>query len=554
VKPREALAIDASVLRAGPDAFFWLFGPSTKGNERIGSIAVVTVSGPLEHHDDSWGESYEAIVKRLEAAKSGQDVVDAWEHKNRWASEAERAEKPALEPPSAVVMRLDSPGGVVSGCWEAVASIQKMFAGSDVKLIAYVDEMAASAAYALACACSEIVCPPSAILGSIGVISTMATMVRADEKDGYDFAILASGSRKADGHPHAPLTEAAIAAEQSRVDSLAATFFGIVAKSRGIPKARVESFQAGIFLGRQAVARGLADAVMPWADVILALGGEGSLDKKVPIASPDVAHSGAEEANMPLQLEALIKKTEAAMAAEKDPVKLTKLAANLEAYKKTKKHVEHVETEEDDDDDDEEDEKDKKEKDDEEDDDEEASTAAAPVKGKKEAKEKAEDGEDEEASALAMIRAATGGKVKSGALAALLAKAGAYDALADRVAKIEQKGIDDRKSSLISSALAGRKITPAEAKTLGAKKLDFVESFLEMRPKAIVRTIDEDEVVIPDGKPGAYLGKAVLAEIEKAVMTKSGSLAQQESLRKELMAAHLIAAQHAANGAAEGRF
>ena len=156
LKPGELLAMDPARLPRGPHGFFWLSGPpQPKPNGRIGGAAVVYIHDPLEHHDTGEGDSYEAILRRVKEAL------------------AETAEDGSVSAPSAVILSIDSPGGVVSGLNECVFALQRLSAESGVPFIAWVDEMAASAAYALACSCEEIVCPKSAILGSVGVISTI---------------------------------------------------------------------------------------------------------------------------------------------------------------------------------------------------------------------------------------------------------------------------------------------------------------------------------------------------------------------------------------------
>jgi ClpP class serine protease len=182
VKPGEALAMAPSALHSGPKGFFWLFGGGSKGSERREDVAIVHVRDGLEHHDDSWGsDNYESILKRVTDAMSGADDLKSRKRARQELIWSTRYDEGYVEPepcapatpPSAVVLCLDSPGGVVSGLNETVKALQKLQRDSGIPLVAYVNEMAASAAYALACACDEIICPPSAILGSIGVISTI---------------------------------------------------------------------------------------------------------------------------------------------------------------------------------------------------------------------------------------------------------------------------------------------------------------------------------------------------------------------------------------------
>jgi signal peptide peptidase SppA len=228
-----------------------MMGSGPLPNERRGDVAIVHVRGELEHHEEEGGcaESYEGIRKKWADALAGRTDDD------------EDADD-ALGPPKVIVMVIDSPGGVVSGLNETVKALQRLRRENpEVRTIAYCNEMAASAAYALACACEKIIAPPSAIVGSIGVISTMVSQARHDQKEGLDVRLLTSGTRKADGHPHAPISDTAVAVEQRRVDKLAAAFFAIAAKARGLSIDKIRALQAGIFLGKDAIRFKLVDEV-----------------------------------------------------------------------------------------------------------------------------------------------------------------------------------------------------------------------------------------------------------------------------------------------------
>lgn len=73
----------------------------------------------------------------------------------------------------AIVLRLDSPGGSASGTEELGALVSSL----DKPCVAFVSDMAGSAAYWVACCCREIVANnTTAVVGSIGVMATMADM------------------------------------------------------------------------------------------------------------------------------------------------------------------------------------------------------------------------------------------------------------------------------------------------------------------------------------------------------------------------------------------
>ncbi len=531
VRQREHLAIDPAALRSGRESMFFLMGPPPPPeNTYDDGIACVYIHGALEHHDTGCGDSYEAIIKRVDEAL---------------AEEGTRA----------IVLRIDSPGGVVSGLNETVKKLRAL----DVPLYAYLDEMAASAAYALACGCEEIYIPPSGIAGSIGVISTMCDETAADKASGLKFVTLTSGERKADGNPHTTISQEAIDAEQTRVDELAAQFFALVSTSRGLSIKTVRGFQAGVFLGREAVRSGLADGVMSFGALVEQLAADLADEKEV--AQPaDLGSSSTRQptdrsanpgaAKMAIKLNALIAKYEALAKSEKDTKKRAALTMKLEAYKKTKRSLEE-ETEEfpekDDDDGDKdkdsEDDEPKKDAEDEDDDadakkasDEDAEDAEDATdaeddgpkkdskKSKKAAKAEDDDGEDkpekEEKKAqavLSLIRGAVGG-MKPGAVASLLQKAAAYDLMQPRLATIEATNRKATRQAAIDGALAQRRITKHEAKNLASKKLSFVEEYLAMRPNAIINT-DEDDLLSPDDRSASAngLSREVMDQIEQAV-------------------------------------
>lgn len=213
-------------------------------HERDGDVAVVRVSGPLSQRAWScWmfeGDGYDAIVKRADAA---------------------------FRDPQArgVLLRLDSPGGEVAGCFDAVRTLRAMSAQYGKPLVAYVDEMACSAAYALASAAREIVVPDTGIVGSIGVILAVESHAGALEQEGVSVALITSGDAKADGHPAVALSDDARARLQADVDLLAGVFAAEVAASRPLTAPEVLGLQARTFIGREAERSGLADHVGSYA-------------------------------------------------------------------------------------------------------------------------------------------------------------------------------------------------------------------------------------------------------------------------------------------------
>lgn len=281
---------------------------------------------------------------------------------------------------------------------------------------------------------------------------------------------------------------------------------------------------------------------------------------------------------MPVKLDTLIKKMEAAITTATDPKERRALQARLATYTSTKAEMDDGDEDEDDDDDEEES-KAKK-----------AAAAAKQAKKSAEAakhrakaadhKQKAaeyeeaakkveedEDDEDEsEEEAEARLRTYApsdstpvrpAASLTPGAAAAL---AGQNEvtrkALAD-IAQLKKDAEGDRLKAMIAEAVSARRITKPEAKSLASKSLEFVKDFLEMRPKALMAT-DEDDLVAPkvdaEGRPMlGSLSSEVMAGIDDAVKATGFTGDRAESIRQDM----IVKAKKALaelNGAAPGRY
>lgn len=206
-------------------------------------VAIVSIDGPLSQRGDSWWwDGYEAVEHRLAAAL---------------ASSA-----------TGIVLKVNSPGGVVAGCFEAAKRMREACVRAGKPVVAYADEMACSAAYALACIADTIVLPPGGTVGSVGVIATACDRTKANALEGRNVVVITSGDRKADLHPDVPLSDAAVAQLRARVDLLAGLFSDWVAQRRGTTSEAVAALQAATFDGQAALTAGLADRVGSLADAV----------------------------------------------------------------------------------------------------------------------------------------------------------------------------------------------------------------------------------------------------------------------------------------------
>lgn len=165
-----------------------------------------------------------------------------------------------------ILLDLDSPGGEAGGVFELA---QRIRAASAIKPIwAHANDAAYSAAYAIAAACQRLTLSQTGGVGSIGVIALHVDQSVKDAKDGISYTAVYAGGHKNDFSPHQPLSPQASTVLQTEVDRLYAIFVNQVAAMRGLDADAVRATEAGLLYGEQAVAAGLADAVLPLDQVL----------------------------------------------------------------------------------------------------------------------------------------------------------------------------------------------------------------------------------------------------------------------------------------------
>lgn len=162
---------------------------------------------------------------------------------------------------SAIVIDVNSPGGNTAGVPELAAKIMEM--RSQKKIVAVANSLMASAAYWIASAASEIVAAPSALVGSIGVLSMHADYSKQLEQDGVKVTLITAGKFKGEGSPYEPLSDDARSGMQALVDDYYQLFVSAVAQQRGVTANEVRTgFGEGrVVLAQQAVKLGMVDRV-----------------------------------------------------------------------------------------------------------------------------------------------------------------------------------------------------------------------------------------------------------------------------------------------------
>ena len=170
---------------------------------------------------------------------------------------------------SAILLDIDSPGGESGGVFDLADRIR---AASQIKPVwAVANDMAFSAAYALASAASKVFVSRTGGVGSIGVIAMHVDQSEKDVQDGVHYTAVFAGDRKNDLNPHEPISSEGHAFLKAEVNRLYGLFVETVARHRGLEPSAVRDTEAGLFFGQAAVAMGLADAIGTFDDALAQL-------------------------------------------------------------------------------------------------------------------------------------------------------------------------------------------------------------------------------------------------------------------------------------------
>ncbi len=212
----------------------------------VDGVALYDIEGPLVQRGWMCWQGYDTIARDLELALADRRV-------------------------NSVLLRINSPGGMAMGCFEAARQMRAAIVASGKRVVAFADEMAYSAAYCLACVADEIVLPGPGGVGSVGVISSMQSVAKVLAAAGVDTRVFTSGAEKADGHPHVEITKEMAARTQARVEELASIFAQWVGERRGMKPEAVRALEAGVRHGQAAVEAGLADRVESYPALLAAM-------------------------------------------------------------------------------------------------------------------------------------------------------------------------------------------------------------------------------------------------------------------------------------------
>ena len=171
---------------------------------------------------------------------------------------------------SAIVVRLDTPGGGVAASQEIYEKVNKISQFSDKPIIASMGGVAASGGYYIALGADTIIANPGTATGSIGVIMSYPIIGEMMDKMGIQYESITSGKLKDSGSPFRNITIEERKYFQGLIDDLHSQFLNVVANERQMPIEKAQKLANGrVYSGKQAIENGLIDLLGTFEDAVL---------------------------------------------------------------------------------------------------------------------------------------------------------------------------------------------------------------------------------------------------------------------------------------------
>lgn len=233
------LIIAAAVLMFFVIVIISILGISRQADFSLASlgdkIALVEINGVIEQSED--------IVRQLKKYNDNSSV-------------------------RAIVLRINSPGGMVAPAQEIYNQILKVRENGKYVVVS-MSSVAASGGYYIACAGDSIMANPGTLTGSIGVILSFMTFEGLMDKVGVEMEVVKSDELKDVGNFSREMTQKEREMLQAAIDDTYDQFVMTVAEARNMDIDQVEEIADGsIFTGNQALEFGLIDKLGGLEDAI----------------------------------------------------------------------------------------------------------------------------------------------------------------------------------------------------------------------------------------------------------------------------------------------
>ncbi len=244
------IAPEAAINRPAPDAV--AFRGKYARNDGYGmspaenGVAIIRIAGELVNRGSWIGSysgmvSYEGLEAQLRDAENDDEI-------------------------HSVMLDINSPGGEAGGMIALAQRVKQLC--EKKRVVAFVNDLAASAAYGIASQASEIVGTPTMSVGSIGVVMLHIDRSGEMEANGWSPTLIYAGKHKVDGHPFGPLPKDVRARFQEEAGDLYDEFVALVAEGRDMDADAIRATEARVLTGKKAVEAGLADRIATVDEVL----------------------------------------------------------------------------------------------------------------------------------------------------------------------------------------------------------------------------------------------------------------------------------------------
>ena len=197
-------------------------------------VAILTISGTILGNEDGF------VKKQIDSVTKDKQV-------------------------KAVVLRIVSPGGTISGSDYYLEQLKKMKSEREIPVVVSMGAMATSGGYYVAMAGDHLFAEQTTITGSIGVIAPMYNLAELCQKIGVSSDPIVSGPMKGMGNITKPMSEEEKKIWQTLIDDSFDHFKAIVREGRANFAANPEELDAiatgQVYTANQALENGLIDEI-----------------------------------------------------------------------------------------------------------------------------------------------------------------------------------------------------------------------------------------------------------------------------------------------------
>lgn len=184
-----------------------------------------------------------------------------------------KAIRRAVADPNAkrILMVFDSPGGTVAGVDDLAEEVRK--AAKSKPVLAYCEDLCASAAYWVASQATEVYANRSAVVGSIGVYMLVYDDSEAAAKEGVKAHLIKTSEFKGAGAPGLPVTDEQVSEWQRQINGVHAQFRQAVMRGRKLSAEQFEAVATGqVWEAKEALKLGLIDGVVAYDQLVAKTG------------------------------------------------------------------------------------------------------------------------------------------------------------------------------------------------------------------------------------------------------------------------------------------